>query len=201
MGNPAVFLHPPVGRPNGTFGNRKWLCFTHQFLPFQVDSCVKPDDATPSLHRHYQASSLLRVAPPLCAASGHSCWWRYPLEPLPSHRHDRFPRSCQEPRTASRPLRTGHRPASKQAPSGLLPGHRTRPGFDVIEYAFDASARVRLRSSHCSLHDVSCDAFSSTLTTLTLNQSRLRSFKASPCRAALAGLPPSLHKLCTFVTS
>jgi hypothetical protein len=68
-------------------------------------------------------------------------------------------------------------------------------------FAFDASARVRLHSSHCSVRDVSCDAFSSLLTPLALNQSSLRSFKASPCRAALAGLPPSLHKLCTSVTS
>jgi len=63
-------------------------------------------------------------------------------------------------------------------------------------FAFDASARVRSRSSHCSTRDVSYNAFSSTLTTLALNQRRLRSFKASPCRAALAGLPPSLRKLC-----
>ncbi len=68
-------------------------------------------------------------------------------------------------------------------------------------FAFDASARVRLRSSHCSTRDVSYDAFSSTLTTLALNQSSLRSFKASPCQAALAGPPPSLHKLHTSVTS
>ncbi len=40
--------------------------------------------------------------------------------------------------------------------------------------AFDASARVRLRSSHRSLRDVSYDAFSSTLTTLALDQSSLR---------------------------
>ncbi len=89
----------------------------------------------------------------------------------------------------------------KQAPAGLIPGHRTRPGFDVTPYAFDASAKVRLRSSHGFSRDVSCNAFSSTLTTLALNQSSLRSFKASPCRATLAGLPPSLHKLCTSVNS
>ena len=56
---------------------------------------------------------------------------------------------------------------------------------------FDASAMVRLRSSHCFSHDASCAAFSLTLTTPTLDQSSLGLFKASPCRAALEGLPPS----------
>lgn len=68
-------------------------------------------------------------------------------------------------------------------------------------HAFDASSVVRLRSSHCSSHDVSYDAFSLTLTTLTLNQSSLRLFKASPCRAALEGPPPSLPELRHLKTS
>jgi hypothetical protein len=54
---------------------------------------------------------------------------------------------------------------------------------------------VHLRSSHGSVRDVSPNAFSSTLTTLALNQNSLRSFKASPCQATLEGLPPSLHEL------
>ena len=57
---------------------------------------------------------------------------------------------------------------------------------------------VHLRSSHWSLRDVFFpNAFSSTLTTRALNSSSLRSCKASPCRAALEGLPPSLRELRT----
>ncbi len=63
------------------------------------------------------------------------------------------------------------------------------------DFSFDASSVVRLRSSHRFSPDASCDAFSLTLTTLALNQSRLGRFKASPCRAALEGLPPSLPKV------
>ena len=57
------------------------------------------------------------------------------------------------------------------------------------------SSVVRLRSSHCFIHDVSHDAFSLTLTTPALDRSSLGLFKASPCRAALEGLPPSLLEL------
>ena len=62
-------------------------------------------------------------------------------------------------------------------------------------FHFDASSVVRLRSSHRISHDAYNDAFSLTLTTLTLNQSSLGLFKASPCRATLEDLPPSLLKL------
>ena len=61
--------------------------------------------------------------------------------------------------------------------------------------AFDASAVVRLRSSHDSPHDASFDAFSLTLTTPTLNRSRSGLFEASPCRAAPEGPPPSPSEL------
>jgi hypothetical protein len=71
--------------------------------------------------RHYE---LLR---PWCAASVRWLSWRYPLERLPSHQHDRFPRSLKEPRTASRHLHTGHHPASRQAPAGFFPDHNARP--------------------------------------------------------------------------
>jgi hypothetical protein len=103
----------------------------------------------------------------------------------------RFPRSPKKPRTASRHLHTGHHPASRQAPAGFIPDHRTRPGFDVIHCCFDASAVVRLRSSHDSPHDASFDAFSLTLTTSALDQSRSGLFEVSPCRAAPEGPPPS----------
>ena len=84
---------------------------------------------------------------------------------------------------------------------GLSRGTQQDPVLMSTISAFDVPSEVRLRSSHCSSRDVSFNAFSSTLTTSALNQSSLRSFKASPCRTALAGLPPSLHKLRHFVTS
>ena len=40
-----------------------------------VDPFVKPIDPTPSLHPHYETSSLLRVDPPLCSASVLSPLW------------------------------------------------------------------------------------------------------------------------------
>ncbi len=67
-----------------------------------------------------------------------------------------------------------------------------------LDFSFDASSVVRLRSSHCIPHDAFGDAFSLTLTTLALYQSSLGLFKASPCRAALEGLPPSLLELQHF---
>ena len=43
-----------------------------------------------------------------------------PLEFLPSHRDDRFPRSAQEPGSGSRQLYAGRRPNSKQVTLGLI---------------------------------------------------------------------------------
>src|SRR5512136_446881 len=42
---------------------------------FEVDQSVKLIDPTPSLHLHYETSSLLRVGPPLCSASVLSPLW------------------------------------------------------------------------------------------------------------------------------
>jgi hypothetical protein len=50
-------------------------CLTVWLLPLLVDQKVKLDDPTPSLHPHYETSSLLRVGPPLCPASGLSPSW------------------------------------------------------------------------------------------------------------------------------
>jgi hypothetical protein len=61
--------------------------------------------------------------------------------------------------------------------------------------AFDASAVVRFLSSHRSPHDVSCHAFSLTLTTPALDRRSSGLFEASPRRAAPEGLPPSPSEL------
>jgi len=50
---------------------------------------------------------------------------------LPSH-HDPSSRSSTEaPESSSRHLYAGHRPSSRQAPDGLIPGVVVAPGFDV----------------------------------------------------------------------
>ncbi len=79
----------------------------------------------------------------------------------------------------------------------LIPGHKTRPGFDVIlllSMRRQWFTCVRLTVPYVTFL---LTPFSSTLTTRALNPSSLRSFKASPCRAALEDLPPSLRELHT----
>src|SRR5664280_1693073 len=72
-------------------------------------------------------STLLQVDPPLCPASVLSFLWSPPLEFLPYHRDDRFPRSTQEPESGSRYLYAGCRPSSKQVPFGLILESRKPP--------------------------------------------------------------------------
>jgi len=63
---------------------------------------------------------LLRIDPPLCSASVLSLSSGSPLEVLPSHRNDRFPRFVQQPGISSRRLNAGGRPPSKQVSDGLF---------------------------------------------------------------------------------
>ncbi len=67
-----------------------------------------------------------------------------------------------------------------------------------LGFSFDASAVVRLRSSHCFIPDAFMTPFPLTRTTTALDRSSLGWFKASPCRAALEGLPPSPLELQHF---
>ena len=71
----------------------------------------------------------------------------FPLEFLPLHRNDRFPRSIQKPVLSSRLLYAGRRPDSNQVPSELIPEHLQNPGFDNIYGSFDTSSEVYFRSS------------------------------------------------------
>ena len=57
-----------------------------------------------------------------------------PLEFLPYHRNDRFPRSTQEPGSDSRYLYAGCRPSSKQAPLGLILESRKPPSSDIVHF-------------------------------------------------------------------
>ena len=95
-------------------------------------------------------SPLLRAAPPLCPASVYTALaGDFPLELLPSHRDDRFPRSATEPDPGSRHrLQAGCR--SGRA-SGLRPNLSRRPlpslRFRHRPVNFGTSSAVRLRSS------------------------------------------------------
>ncbi len=56
----------------------------------------------------------------------------HPLEFLPLHRDDRFPRSIQKPVLRSRHLYAGRHPVGNQAPSELVPVVLEYSGFDDI---------------------------------------------------------------------
>ncbi len=165
----------------------------------RVDPHLRPNDPAPLLHPHYQISSLLRAGPPRCAASVRSFLWRQPLEFLPWHQHDRFPRSPKEPETASRHLHTGHHPANQQAPAGLFPATQPKSRFRCHPFSISMLqqwfACARLTVSYLTSLTT---PFPLTLTTPALYRSSLGWFKTSPCRAALEGLPPSLLELQHF---
>src|SRR5664279_41874 len=79
-----------------------------------------------------RTSTLIRIGPPPCPASVLSFLWFPPLEFLPYHRNDRFPRSTQEPESGSRYLYAGCRPSSKQVPLGFILESRKPPSSDII---------------------------------------------------------------------
>src|SRR5665647_3819211 len=79
-------------------------------------------------------STLLRVDPPPCPASVLSFLWFPPLEFLPYHRNDRFPRSPQEPESGSRYLYVGCRPSSKQVSLELVLEDGKPSSFDIIQF-------------------------------------------------------------------
>ena len=73
---PHRYGHEPLGSSGSyrsTIVTRP--CLTEWLLPLLVDHPIKPIDTTPSLHPPYGTSSLLRVVPPLCAASVLSPLW------------------------------------------------------------------------------------------------------------------------------
>ena len=93
-------------------------------------------------------SPLLRAAPPCAPHRSSGSGGGLPLELLPWHRDDRFPRSTTEPDPGSRRLQAGCR--SGRAP-GLRPNLSRRPlpslRFRHRPVNFGTSSAVRLRSS------------------------------------------------------
>jgi hypothetical protein len=133
-----------------------------------------------------------------------------PLEFLPYHQSDSFPRSTQKPGPSSRRLHAGRRLGGKQVSPRLIPEQRFDPGFDIIP---TLSTRHQ-RFTHVRLHEPylipSCETFSSTLTTMALYHSSLRWFEARSCKPAPRGLPSSsvqlhtsqsyIHRVCPWHT-
>ena len=156
-----------------------------------VDRRDTQDDATPLLHRVSSTSSLVRVAPPLCLASGFSSLGVGPLdfslhiETTGSH-------------VPHKGLVQGHAtfmPGADQ-PSCRLPLDSSRvndsPRFRHRPYAFDTLPVVHPLRLPAPYLTRSRRAVSVTLTTPALDRSSARRFGASPCRAAPRGLPSSL---------
>src|SRR6516162_11551094 len=85
-GGAAVRLDLLVRLPHYLLGNHIRLRFWHRFLPLRVDASLWLTHSTPSLHPHYQASSLLWVDPSLGHASVLSALGGSPLHLFPWHR-------------------------------------------------------------------------------------------------------------------
>jgi hypothetical protein len=105
------------------------------------------DDPPPSLQPHYRtfiattrrSAPVLRIGTqpsrfrPLGVSLPRTTAGQYCATGRPRARGDRFPRSAPEPGPSSRHLHAGHRLASQQASSRLIPGRHTKPTFDFID--------------------------------------------------------------------
>src|SRR5262249_24238128 len=129
--------------------------------------------STPSLHPHYQASSLLWVGPSLGHASVLSASGDFPLDLFPWHRVPGS-RSTPEPEPSSRRLYAGHHRGRRQASPRLRLRLTTALGFGDVPTLSTPHRRftyVRLLGSHLTS---SRPAFSGTLTTGTFTPCSFR---------------------------
>ena len=99
--------------------------------------------------------------------------------------------SCQRPDRARATFVPGNRQGSKQVSPWLFPGQQLDPGYDCRRYAYDTSAVVHSRSPSRSPPDASRAPFPWCSSPRLIHRSNPRWFTASPCRAAVEGLPPS----------
>ncbi len=145
---PLVGLYTFEGLPDFPLRNVERLCPDHSAPPVTGWPPARTEH-----HNSFGPPPLQRLHPYyelFCPCAPH----RYsgpcedcPLDPLPSHRSDRFPRSMQEPDPGSRRLRAGCRMSRA---SGLRSGlsrddHHSR--FRHHPYYFGLSSTVRFRSS------------------------------------------------------
>ena len=111
---PSFGSYHPIARLS------KRLCLTPWLLPSLVDQTVRPDDPTPSLHLHYRDFYTTTSWSAPVPRIGTLTLMGLPLEFLPYHRNDRFPRSPQEPGSGSGHFYAGRRPGSIQVSPGLI---------------------------------------------------------------------------------
>ncbi len=121
-----------------------------------------------------------------------------PLDTLPSHHSDMFPRSIQGPKSHSRHVYAGGQLASKQVPANLVPGLIYDPGFDHHLILFDTSSMVHFHSTlRSSPNRFLHLPFPYTLTTIPLKYRSCGWFATSACTAVAGGRPPSLAQFNT----
>ena len=108
---------------------------------------MHPPSCAPSLHAHYRHfhAHTGRSAP--VSRIGTLTLVDPPLEFLPWHRDDRFPRSAQEPESRSRHLYAGRHSSSKQVSLELILEPECYPSFDVERVCYDTKSVIHLRSS------------------------------------------------------
>ena len=146
-------------------------------------------------------SSLLRGGPSPCRASVLSPSQFQLLGVLPSAASVNTPAgaitargshvSCQRPDRTRATSVPGSRQGSTQVSPWLFPGQQLDPGYDCRRYAYDTSAVVHSRSPSRSPPDASRAPFPWCSSPRLIHRSNPRWFTASPCRAAVEGLPPS----------
>ena len=144
----------------------------HEFLPSLVDPSLRLNHSTPSLHPRYRSSTLLRVDPPLCHASGLLTSWCFHL----GISLGIVTTGSHVPRESLNRARATFTPVTIKAVSrsrlDRIPAQRLKPGFDDV-HTLSTPHRwftcVRLLGSYLT---GSRPAFSRTLTTRTLNPSR-----------------------------
>src|SRR4051794_27123515 len=142
--------------------------FRHEFLPSLVDPSRRLNHSTPSLRLRYRASTLLRVDPPLCHASGLLTSWGFHL----GISLGIVTTGSHVPRESLNRARATFTPVTIKAVSrsrlDRIPGQRLEPGFDDVP-TLSTPHRwftcVRLLGSYLT---GSRPAFSRTLTTGTL---------------------------------
>src|SRR5436190_23553900 len=108
--------------------------------PFGLTHSREQNHSAPSLHPHYQASTLLWADPTLCHASVVSPSGAFPLWLSLDIVDPRIPRSPREPGPRSRRLYAGHHRVRKQDSSRLGPRPTTGSWFRYHPYALNTSS-------------------------------------------------------------